>query len=221
MCLGFWIENWYTLKGVPTWRKMEKPITTAFHRRRLPHWSVLNREYFVTFRLHGTIPAHVISELRARREKLRMAPHEEIIQNQRIEFLKIESVLDNANNNRAFLSVPDIAKLVLSKFDEMEIVYLWRFTNIVIMPNHVHCLCCDSDKAIAPLGKVLGELKGSTAYQANKMLSRSGKFWATENFDHWCRNPLRVESVKKYIMDNPVKARLVLKPEEWPWRKPK
>ena len=200
---------------------MEKPITTAFHRRRLPHWSVLNREYFVTFRLHGTIPAHVIFELREKREKLKTSTKDEIIQNQRLEFLKIESILDNVDNDKDFLSMPDIAKLVLSKFEEMGTVYLWRFTNIVIMPNHVHCLCCDSDKAIAPLSKVLGELKGSTAFHANRILSRNGKFWATENFDHWCRNPLKVESVKRYILNNPVKAGLVSKPEEWPWRKPK
>ncbi|OGV43492.1 MAG: hypothetical protein A2X48_02340 [Lentisphaerae bacterium GWF2_49_21] len=138
-----------------------------------------------------------------------------------MEFLKIESILDTADNNRAFLSNPDIARLVLSKFDEMETKYRWRFPFIVIMPNHVHCLCCDSDNALVSLGKVLGEIKGSTAFQANRILGKEGKFWAAENFDHWCRSPLKVESVKRYIMNNPVKARLVSKPEDWPWRKPK
>jgi REP element-mobilizing transposase RayT len=43
--------------------------------------------------------------------------------------------------------------------------------------------------------------------------------WVDENFDHWCRTPEKVAGVIRYIKNNPVKARLVTKSEDWPWMK--
>jgi hypothetical protein len=50
------------------------------------------------------------------------------------------------------------------------------------------------------------------------MLGRTGKpFWQDESFDHWVRDGAQFESVRAYIEQNPVKAGLVAKPEEWRW----
>ncbi len=42
-------------------------VTLAFKRRNLPHWLVADHAYFVTIRLHDTLPADVLSRLREAR----------------------------------------------------------------------------------------------------------------------------------------------------------
>ena len=44
--------------------------TIRFYRRNLPHWLVADRPYFITMRLHGTLPRSVLTEMAAEREQL-------------------------------------------------------------------------------------------------------------------------------------------------------
>ena len=88
------------------------------------------------------------------------------------------------------------------------------------MPNHVHMI-------IAPLAAENGEnhsmalilqrIKGSSARQANLILSRSGAFWQHESYDHVVRSEDELGRVLQYIVDNPLKAGLVQHAADWPW----
>ncbi len=50
---------------------MAEPVQTlSFTRRRLPHWLVANRAYFVTLCRKGCLPARVVGELRAERAEM-------------------------------------------------------------------------------------------------------------------------------------------------------
>lgn len=49
------------------------------------------------------------------------------------------------------------------------------------------------------------------------MLMRRGKFWQQESFDRYIRDRKHFVSVVRYIENNPVKARLCKRPEEWPY----
>ena len=42
---------------------LNHPKTTHFWRGKLPHWEVADGKYFVTLRLHGSLPAHIAEEL--------------------------------------------------------------------------------------------------------------------------------------------------------------
>jgi len=84
----------------------------------------------------------------------------------------------------------------------------------VIMSNHVHVLLTPK----IPLRRLTNSLKGATARVANQILQRSGEhFWQDESYDHWCRNAAEFERIRGYIARNPVRAGLVVKPEDWPW----
>jgi len=49
-------------------------------------------------------------------------------------------------------------------------------------------------------------------------LNRTGQqFWQQESFDHWPRDESEFLRILKYIEDNPVKAGLVRRPEDWRW----
>ena len=76
------------------------------------------------------------------------------------------------------------------------------------MANHVHLLI---SPRIAP-ARLLKSLKGLTAREANRLLGLTGEqFWQKESYDHWVRK------IRTYIETNPVKARLVQNPQDYPW----
>ena len=83
-----------------------------------------------------------------------------------------------------------------------------------IMANHVHILI----EPRVPLSTIMKTIKGVTSRNANKLLNRTGKvFWQDESFDHWTRDQAEENKIRRYIENNPVKADLVVNPEDWPW----
>ena len=136
---------------------------------------------------------------------------------QRMHFLRIESILDNAKRGPMYLGNSSVADVVFNSFMWLEERYGWLIHALTIMPNHVHVLLRNTKGDNHLLLQHLGVLKGWTAREANKILKRTGSFWMDENYDHWCRSTEKVESAAKYIVDNPVKAGLVSQWKEWQW----
>jgi len=90
----------------------------------------------------------------------------------------------------------------------------------VVMPTHVHLLFWalrDSTGWPFPLVKIMQSLKGSSAHALNKLLGRSGPFWDEESFDHVLRSDESREQKREYIRQNPVRAGLVERPEDYRW----
>lgn len=81
------------------------------------------------------------------------------------------------------------------------------------MPNHIHFLM--PPKEGISLSEIVHSIKSYTANEANKVLRRRGSFWQHEPFDRYTRNRLHYVNVIKYIENNPVKANLCEKPEDW------
>jgi len=61
-------------------------------------------------------------------------------------------------------------------------------------------------------------LKSTTAHRINKLLHRSGPVWEEESFDHVLRSDESLKQKCEYIRQNPVRAGLVQKPEDYRWR---
>ena len=108
-----------------------------------------------------------------------------------------------------------MAKIVVDSFNHgAEYLRLYRLSAFVVMSNHVHILVWPK----ALLSRITKSIKGYTARESNKLLGRTGeKFWQDESFDHSVRNEDEFYRIKRYIERNPVKARLVETPEDWPW----
>ena len=96
-----------------------------------------------------------------------------------------------------------------------------------IMSNHVHAVIeplsrpeCHSDPKSGcqpALHKIMQSLKRHTARQANIILGREGAFWQDESYDHVIRDSEEYTRIINYILENPVKAGLVSKWDEWQW----
>jgi REP element-mobilizing transposase RayT len=81
------------------------------------------------------------------------------------------------------------------------------------MPNHTHFLIRPYPEW--PLSSIIKDLKGFTARQVNMLLSRNGPFWHPDYFDRFMRDQGHRLRTIRYIEQNPVKAGLCSKPEDW------
>jgi putative DNA methylase len=82
------------------------------------------------------------------------------------------------------------------------------------MANHVHLLI----QPLQPLSEITRSVKSSSARVANQILNRAGsRFWQVESYDHWVRNQREFDRIKRYIEQNPVKAGLSVRAEDWRW----
>jgi len=176
----------------------------AFTRRHLPHWHPDARLIFVTWHLHGSIsPAALI----------RLSEGPALTGRQR--FVALENLLHSAAWGPRWLENPEIARSVKDCLLEGDqTLGRYRLVSYVLMSNHVHVLIL----LILPLAKIMKGLKGVSARNANLALRRTGQpFWEAESFDHWCRTEAECIRVRDYIENNPVRAGLVAKAEDWKW----
>ena len=181
--------------------------TDEWHSRGyLPHFDGAEITQFVTFRLADSLPQHLLetwrSELKEAGTNLDTALRR-----------RIEVYLDQGYG-QCYLNHPGVAELVqrsLLFFDRER----YKLSAWVIMPNHVHALLTPC--AGYELSRILQSLKSYASNEANKMLARRGKFWQQESFDRYIRDRKHFVSVVQYIENNPVKARLCERPEDWPY----
>ena len=198
-----------------------------FYQRHLPHYQPAGGTFFVTFGLAGSIPKPVLDKLLAERaatearlaaiadttERLRQAYLEE-----KRWFARWDAALDKAESAPRWLEQPEIAEIVVEAIQHRdgEEYTLHAFT---LMPTHGHILITPLQigKTYRALHVVLQTLKGYTALTANRLLGRKGAFWHGESYDHWVRDVDEHARIVHYIRQNPVKAGLVEKAEDWPW----
>ena len=167
--------------------------------RHLPHLYVMGQPLFVTFRLHGSLPPG------------REFPKDSMSSGKA--FVYMDRLLDNNRSSPMHLQSPGVAQCVVDEIQQggsgSYTLHAW-----VVMPNHVHLLI--TPRTDVP--NLLQKLKGATARQANRLLSRTGTcFWQEESYDHLVRNTLELGRIENYIIQNPVQAGLVRSAEEYRW----
>ncbi|HEV7667210.1 MAG TPA: transposase [Thermoanaerobaculia bacterium] len=91
----------------------------------------------------------------------------------------------------------------------------YRLIAWCIMPNHVHALIETIGEW--PLDRVVHGWKSYTSHQANRLLGRTGSFWAREYHDRFVRDDDHLAICVRYIENNPLAAGLVLQADSWRW----
>ena len=194
--------------------------TLRFTRGNLPHWLVADRPYFVTLRLHGTLPKQVVAEMKAERDRLEQSdcrdPETWSAMRKR-QFLRMEDILHKMDLNRSWLTDERVAPIILQSLKWLRETAGWTIYAAVLMSNHLHAVLRNMSGRNGDLLSDLERFKRFTGREANGILGRAGAFWAREDFDHWCRTPDKTEAAIHYVMNNPVNSGLCTKPEQWPW----
>ena len=168
----------------------------------LPHRDEPGLIQFVTFRLADAFPAELRSEWQALLK----------IEDDRERRIELEAYLD-LGRGKCHLRRADLATLVedslLFRHGVQYDLRAW-----VIMPNHVHLLFLVQE---VPMSQLVDAWKGFTSKAANKILGRKGQFWLEGYWDTYMRDSEHESKTRRYIENNPAKARLVASPKDWPW----
>jgi putative transposase len=224
---------------------MNEPKT--YYRRHLPHYQPSEAMYHVVFRLAGSLPVAAIESLRLEREQAERAIEKTNDENERkrlmrerrwLYFQRFDALLAGNSTGPHWLKNPTVAGIVKEALHHRDGTE-YDLLAYCIMPNHVHVvfqlvaqpvgrlaradqrgLLENLDGTGVPsyiLADIFGSLKKYTARRANRILSRRGAFWQDESYDHVIRNGKELERTIWYVLNNPVKARLVQSWEQWPW----
>jgi len=134
-------------------------------------------------------------------------------------FGKWDTALDESTTGIKYLANSKVAKLIVESlhFRDGKVYELIAYC---IMPNHLHIVFTpieESKDKYFSLSKIMHSLKRHTAHEANLILGRSGTFWQHENYDHFARGNGELERMIKYVLYNPVKAKLVKEQADWKW----
>jgi putative transposase len=177
---------------------------TQYYRRNLPHWIPEDKAIFLTWRLHGSLPATLFRSLDCKKG---------LTDGRR--FVLADEELDRARFGPLWLKDPRIAESVVQALHHGESgLGFYALHEFVVMANHVHVLLTPKIE----LRRLTNGLKGVTAKVANQILRRPRKpFWQDESFDHWVRSSQEFARIGNYIEQNPVTAGLIANAEEWPW----
>lgn len=187
----------------------------------LPHWYQPGVTYFITFRTDDSVPNAVADHWRERRDdwlrthridptaanwntQLRHLPE---AQQHEFHATYSQEYLRHLDQGlgECVLRRPELARIVadnLRFFDGQR----YHMGDFVVMPNHVHILVCLL--GTTELQAQCYSWKKFTAGRINQRLSRKGRFWHEESFDHLVRSSEQFDYLRGYIADNPKKAGL-------------
>ena len=188
--------------------------------RKLPHWIQAGAVCFVTWRTADSLPQSVLEHLDReiaellRSHKLdvkgdwkRELRNRDPVTRGRVQW-KLFSIRDrflDAGYGDCFLSQPKCSQVVLDglcKFDEDR----YFLTDIVVMPNHVHFMAAFRDEK--SFLKQCTDWKRFMARDINRLVGRGGEFWQVDQFDHLVRSQDQFYHYRRYIADNPLRAKL-------------
>lgn len=189
--------------------------------RRLPHWVQPGVLCFVTFRTNDSMPKDVLTRWRKERDNwLRRQQINPISRDWRQQLGELERDLQeefyktfsgkwhaelDAGHGESVLHDPKLAKIVGDSLQDAD-GEKYDLTDFVVMPNHVHLLAAFRDER--GMLDQCESWKHWTARLINRELKRTGRFWQQDGFDHLVRSEEQFRHFRKYIANNPVKARL-------------
>ncbi len=204
----------------------DAPVAVT-QRNKLPHWTQPGVITFVTWRTCDSLPKTVLASWRSDRNRwLRsfgidpfldpnwrtrlnsLPPHD------RLHFHKTftsrwHDALDSGHGACPLRdqALSEIVANSLVHFDGDR----YAMEDFIIMPNHVHLLA--TFPSLDDMLDQCASWKRYTARRINSETNRTGSLWQTGSFDHLVRSERQYVHLKRYIADNPVKARL--QPQEY------
>jgi len=123
-------------------------VSDYFYHRKLPHFQPSEAAFFVTFRLAGSIPMHMIRRLRknydliqkgilAQKDLTERELREQMYAEQKRLFAETDAFLDNNPNGPYWLREKELAALVANEMKMHDGRWYTQWSHC-IMPNHIH-----------------------------------------------------------------------------------
>ena len=93
----------------------------------------------------------------------------------------------------------------------------WWVGDYLLMPDHVHFFARAARNA-DPMKIWMQTWKSASSHVLPKRLGLEPPFWQKDYFDRYLRNGETYSEKWTYVEANPVRAGLVARPEDWPFR---
>jgi len=173
----------------------------------LPHLHVDGATQFLTWRVDGCLPAHILEGIHADSKQLPDQEQSFYVRRSVEEFLDQHCkghILDNPVAARTVVEV-----LRRGEPSQYEIL---AFS---VLPNHCHAVLRLAEGT--SMSTIMQSIKSISSHQINKLLGRKGRLWQPEYFDRLIRNEEHLARTVEYVEYNPVKAGLCLVAEDWPY----
>lgn len=177
-----------------------------YSRKRLPHLDGAGVTQFITFRLADSLPQIFLNELAEELSHLKKDV-------ERVKYERIQAQLDIGHGS-CILREEQSARIVR---DSLQFLHPKQYDlrAFVVMPNHVHALARFEEGQ--SISKTMHSLKSYTAHEIKKLHPEMDSIWQEESFDRYMRNDDHYWRTIRYIRENPVKARLCEKAEDFQW----
>jgi REP element-mobilizing transposase RayT len=120
-------------------------------------------------------------------------------------------------NRRPVLACDSMHEICREVWRHAERLYGWRVGRYVLMPDHVHFFCAPF-RDRHRLSTFVAKWKEWAAKHASRRHALTVPFWQDGFFDHVLRSEESYEVKWQYVLENPVRAGLVAKPEDWPYQ---
>lgn len=121
------------------------------------------------------------------------------------------------HDRRKILASTGVAHIVSEELRVAHLRHGWAIGRYVIMPDHVHFFCAAELNA-KTLPTFLQAWKQWTSKRIARELNCSQPVWQEEFFDHVLRSAESYGQKWDYVRENPVRAGLVSRADEWPWQ---
>jgi len=204
---------------------MENLKYKEFYKRNLPHYQPGNGIFAITFRLAFSLPKGIIDTLKEEKEdfernilKLKGKKLQDYKNEfERMYFETFDTFLDKYSKSPMWLASDIIAEKVTESLHFLD-KRMYELFAYCIMPNHIHLMIkplIKSNNMHYSLANIMYSLKRFTANECNKLFERKGQVWHHESYDHLIRNEKDYECQLHYLLNNPVKAKLIDKSENW------
>ena len=197
-----------------------------YKRGGVPHWDIPDARQHITFRLSDSLSQSQLNIFKKQVEDNPPSSRDYYLNRDIEEWI-------NRGIGSCILKIPELAQCVIDSLycfnDERYHLFHW-----VVMPNHIHVLIqefpqnplCDivnywKRYTNVRFNEILLNLKTSNrfpnGYIDNILNTFNGSYWILDYWDVLIRsnNHFRLES--KYIAENPVRAKLVERAEDYPW----
>ena len=93
----------------------------------------------------------------------------------------------------------------------------WWIGDYLLMPDHVHFFA-RAARSADPMKDWVRMWKSVSSRMLRQRLGLEPPFWQEDYFDRYLRNGENYSEKWTYVEANPVRAGLVVKPEDWPYR---
>jgi len=116
----------------------------------------------------------------------------------------------------AFLfQAEETARIIISKMLEYRDRGNYLLHDFVIMPNHLHVILTPSSRT--SLEKAVQLIKGGSSFTIHKVRCEKGEIWQDGFHESQITSGLDYQRKREYVWFNPVAAKLVERPELWPY----